>query len=592
MEAAKPLYTVNSKFLWRILRQVLPYRRQFIILFGLSILSSLVSVLPPLLLRYAIDRYILQQDLRGMMLMLLALVGLGCLIALQNYTQRRLSQYVGLNIVKNLRNDLFEHISQQPFEFFDKTATGDVVARVTSDTNQLTRFLNQAFISFVINIFMLIGVFVILFLWDYRFGLIYLALFPPILYSMRIFTQKIMPINRKVRKMNGVLFSSIQECFNGIREVKLYGREAYMQETLEKWNGEYFDAVIDANKYNAKWGPFVPMLLNIFSVFAIMLGCILYIDNQLTVGQIVAAIMYFGMIGGPIRAITGFANTYNSAKAAAERIYDVMEMIPSIKDSENAIPLENVRGAIDFIDVTFGYREKTEILRHISLKITPGELIALVGPSGVGKTTIVHLIPRFYDATSGSVSIDGIDIKNYQLQSLRKNVGIVMQNVFLFDGTIGENIAYGREDATPEEIEKAARIAQLHDFIQSLPNKYDTRIGERGVKLSGGQMQRISIARVLLIEPKILILDEPTANVDAVTDERLIQAVENVMKGRTTLVIAHRLWTIKNADRIILLKEGQIEAIGKHHELLESSAFYKEFFASQFQREANGGSKK
>ncbi len=579
--------SIKSNFAFRLIREVFPYKARVILLFVLSLLSSVLNILPPLMLQYALDNFILKQDLVGLFLMLIAVVVLGLLIAIQSYFQRILSQYIGLSVVKNLRNRLFEHITCLPFEFFDKATTGDLVARVTSDTDQLAMFLNVGLINFIINIFMLVGILGVLFVWDYRFGLIFLGLFPIILWALSFFTKKVLPANLRSRKMNSALTSSVNECFNGIREVKLYGREEYMYATFQKWNSEYFDAVIESNKWTSIWGPFIPLVLNVFSAIFIMMGGYLLIGSgipigDITIGKLVAVITYFALLGGPIRTIAGFANIYNFAKAAAGRVFETMDKIPSIKDREDAVPVGSLQGYLEFRDVRFAYETGIEILKGISLSLKPGENIALVGPSGVGKTTLVHLVPRFYDVSEGSCLIDGTDIRCFQLKSLRKNVGIVMQNVFLFDGTIAENIAYGKPDATREEIQNAAKIAQIDDFIQSLPNKYDTPIEERGARLSGGQAQRLAIARVLVTNPKLLILDEPTANVDAITDQKLIQSVRAVMKGRTTLIIAHRLWTIKKADRIVLLKEGKIEAMGTHQELLQSSAFYKEFFASQF----------
>ncbi|HMF34420.1 MAG TPA: ABC transporter ATP-binding protein [Candidatus Lokiarchaeia archaeon] len=575
----------GSNFAIRLIREVSSYKGRIILLFGLTILAALLNILPPLLLSFAIDNYILKGDFFGLILMLVALIALGALIAVQSYFQRILSQYIGLNVVKNLRNQLFEHISHLPFEFFDKNTTGDLVARVTSDTDQLSMFLNVGFVNFMVNLFMLFGIMGVLFVWDYRFGLIFLGLFPLMIYGVQLFTKKLLPAVQRNRKTNAALTTSIQECFNGIREVKLYGREEYMEETFRKWNDEYFDAVIEANKWNSIWSPFVPFILSIFSVFFVMMGTYLVIGSNITVGELVAVITYFGLLGGPIRAVTGFANIYNTTKAAADRIFETMDHIPSIKDREDAIPVESLEGHLEFRDVHFWYNKNAEILSGITFTANPGETVALVGPSGVGKTTVAHLVPRFYDVTEGAVLIDGTDVRQFQLKSLRKNVGIVMQNVFLFDGTIAENIAYGKPEATIEEIENAAKIAQLDDFIETLPQKYDTEIEERGLRLSGGQAQRLSIARVLLTNPRLLILDEPTANVDAITDQKLIQSVRAVMEGRTTIIIAHRLWTIKNADKIVLLKDGKIEAMGSHQELLGSSAFYREFFASQLQRD-------
>ena len=312
------------------------------------------------------------------------------------------------------------------------------------------------------------------------------------------------------------------------------------------------------------------------------MGILVSLDN-LSIGSLLASIAYFAMLGGPIRSLTRFFERYNHTKASGDRIVEIFNKYPDVREAEDAKPIEGfIKGRIEFMNVKFGYHPGNDIINDITLDIQPGELIAFVGPSGVGKTTLLHLVPRFYDIQEGSIKIDGEDIRAFKLDSLRKHIGIVMQDTFLFDGTIKDNITYGNIKATKDEIERAAEVAQLTDFINLLPKRYNTQIGERGVRLSGGQAQRLAIARALVTNPSILILDEPTANVDAITDEKLINAVRVLMKGRTTLVIAHRLWTIKNADRIVLLRDGKIEAIGNHQQLLDQNEFYKEFFASQF----------
>ncbi len=569
-------------FALRLLRKVIPYKTQTVLLFVITALASFLIIAPPLLIQFAIDQYILEKDLPGLVLILVAFVLLGLFIAGSGYLQRRMSEYVGSNVVRNIRDELFEHITCLPFSYFDTTSTGDIMARVTSDTNALTHFLNLTMITFVINVFMLLGILGVMFAWNVLFGVTFLALFPPILIALHLFKRKFLPAKREILRTNSLLTSSTQECFNGIREVKLYGREEFMEKTFQKWNDGNFNANVQTIKYQTILRPYVATILNVFSAIFIMIGSNLIIGNVLTLGEIIAALTYFTMIGSRIVYLIMFSDTYYNAKAASERIFDVLDKIPSITDSPDAIPFEHARGMIEFRDVHFGYDLPNEILKGISLKMRPGERIALVGPSGVGKTTLVHLIPRFYEVSRGELLVDGVNVNQYLLKSLRRNVGIVMQNVFLFDGTVAENIAYGQPDATPEEIQEAARVAQLDDEIQELPLKYNTPIGERGVKLSGGQAQRLAIARVLITNPKILIMDEPTANVDANTDQKVIQSLRQVMLGRTTIIIAHRLWTVKNADQIVLLKEGNIEAIGNHQELMTTSRFYREFFASQF----------
>lgn len=587
----------NRNFAFRLLRKVIPYKKQVIFLILVTVLTSLLNAAPPLLLQYAIDHYILGKDLPGLALILVAYIVLGACIAISWYFQRKISQYLGSNVVRHIRNDLFEHITYLSFSYFDTTSTGDLMARVTSDTEELTALVNAIMSTFTVNIITLTWILGVMFAWNLIFGLIFLGLFPFILIELKYFTKKFMPARRQVRHTNGQLTSSAQECFNGIREIKLFGREEFMGNSFKRWNDDYFDAVIQTTKYRSLLRPYMPTILSVFSVIFIVIGSNLVIGNMLTLGEMIAAITYFSMIGGRLYGFIDFNIIYNSAKTAAERVFEVLDKIPSIKDAPDAVALVNVRGAVEFREVHFGYDPQNEILKGISLEVNPGEIIALVGPSGVGKTSLIHLIPRFYEASQGEVLVDGLNVNHYKLESLRRNVGIVMQNVFLFDGTIAQNITYGQPDATLQEIQEATRVAQFDDFIQELPLKYDTPIGERGIRLSGGQAQRLSIARVLITNPKILIMDEPTAQVDAITDQKLMQAVRRVMEGRTTILIAHRLWTIKNADRIVLLKEGKIEATGNHEELTSTCAFYREFFASQFlssndkEQDPAGGSK-
>jgi len=545
-------------------------------------------------MRISIDTYIVNADLDGLAVVMISIIIFGIAEGLVGFLQRYIGEYIGQRVVNDMRVQLYSHVNKQSFSFFDKQRTGDIIARVISDTGQLRGFVSFGLVNMISNSTQLVGVIIVVLFWNLYLGLILLILMPFVLTGMYIFTRRITPANKFTRKANSALTSSIQECLNGIREVKLYGREEYMLTVFDEWNKHYYEGTMEATSGSAVWMPYIPFVVSISSSFLFLIGGLFVaqgIGSGITVGMLLAATAYVTMVSRPIQQLTRFLEMFSNARASSERVFDFLDYDPVIKDSPKAKQLADVVGHIEYRDVGFHYQHGNKIISDVNLDIKPGEVIAFVGPSGVGKTTMLHLLPRFYDVTSGAIYIDDVDIRDVTVNSLRKNIGIVMQDTFLFDGTIKDNISFGNTKANQDQIATAARVAQLDDFIDSLPQGFNTTIGERGVKLSGGQAQRLSIARVLLTNPNILILDEPTANVDAVTDKRVMTAVHNAIKGRTTLVIAHRLWTIKNADKIVLLKEGRIEAIGTHQELLKSSAFYKDFFASQFLHEdLEGGS--
>nr|MDO8110508.1 ABC transporter ATP-binding protein [Candidatus Sigynarchaeota archaeon] len=583
---------------WHVLRHLVsyfkPYTGKFTFLLLLLGMSSIFTLIPPFLMRISIDTYIVNADLDGLAVVMISIIIFGIAEGLVGFLQRYIGEYIGQRVVNDMRVQLYSHVNKQSFSFFDKQRTGDIIARVISDTGQLRGFVSFGLVNMISNSTQLVGVIIVVLFWNLYLGLILLILMPFVLTGMYIFTRRITPANKFTRKANSALTSSIQECLNGIREVKLYGREEYMLTVFDEWNKHYYEGTMEATSGSAVWMPYIPFVVSISSSFLFLIGGLFVaqgIGSGITVGMLLAATAYVTMVSRPIQQLTRFLEMFSNARASSERVFDFLDYDPVIKDSPKAKQLADVVGHIEYRDVGFHYQHGNKIISDVNLDIKPGEVIAFVGPSGVGKTTMLHLLPRFYDVTSGAIYIDDVDIRDVTVNSLRKNIGIVMQDTFLFDGTIKDNISFGNTKANQDQIATAARVAQLDDFIDSLPQGFNTTIGERGVKLSGGQAQRLSIARVLLTNPNILILDEPTANVDAVTDKRVMTAVHNAIKGRTTLVIAHRLWTIKNADKIVLLKEGRIEAIGTHQELLKSSAFYKDFFASQFLHEdLEGGS--
>ncbi|MBN2150673.1 MAG: ABC transporter ATP-binding protein [Candidatus Lokiarchaeota archaeon] len=578
-----------------LLARLFPFMRahlgKYAGLFVLSIITALIGLLPPLFMQIAIDTFATAKDLAGIQTIILLMIMYGVLGGLIGFASTYLREYLGQKVVMDMRVKLYSHVNELSFSYFDNVRTGEVMARVMQDVAQLQMYMTMGVISLTSNLVTLAGVVAILFSWNPIIGSIFLIDIPFILVGMRSFSRRVAPANARIRKANGVISASIQDCLNGIREVKLYGREEFMLGVFDKWNDEYFNAVIDSNKQHALWMPYVPFIVSASSAIVMLVGGLLVVSSDYTPGLLIATIAYFTQLAAPLRMVTRFLGLHATAKAAGARIFDILDLQPAISDTPGAVWLDEVRGHVKYHGVSFHYHEGHDILKDITLDIPAGRVIAFVGPSGVGKTTLLHLLPRFYDVSSGEVTIDGRSIKSVTLESLRMNVGIVMQDTFLFDGSFADNIAFGKPYAAKEEIVRAASVARLNKFIESLPQKYNTMIGERGVFLSGGQAQRLALARVIITDPKILILDEPTANVDAVTDKEIMDAVRETMRGRTTLVIAHRLWTIQHADMIVLLKDGRIEAKGTHQELLGTSAFYREFFASQIQAEDGGQNK-
>lgn len=577
----------SKSLLGRLFPFIRAHLGTFILLLIVMAISSIIGLLPPLMLGIAIDSYLLTPNLNGVLFICYLVIAYGVIEGIVGFLGTYIREYLGQKIIMDMRVKMYKHVNQLSFSYFDKTRTGDIMARVMQDTQQIQQYLSMGFVNLITNLVTLAGVVVILFLYNWVVGTIFLVDLPFILISMRFFAKRVAPANMRMRKANGIIGASIQDCLSGIREVKLYGREEFMLGVFGPWNEEYYNAMMESTKMSAFWMPYVPFLVSASSGFVLMLGGMLVVQHTIQIGVLIATVAYFTQLVNPMRMVTRFLGLHVVAKASAARIFEIFDRKSAILDEPGAEALEDVKGSVEFRNVSFHYEPGHEILKNINLTIPPGKIVAFVGPSGVGKTTLLHLLPRFYDATEGEVMIDGRNVKSIKVESLRKNVGIAMQDTFLFDGTIADNIAFGNTHANKEEIHEAARVARLDQFIESLPSGYKTFVGERGVFLSGGQAQRLSLARVLVTNPKILILDEPTANIDAVTDHEIMDAVRDTMKGRTTLIIAHRLWTIQHADQIVLIKEGHIEATGTHQELMEKSPFYREFFSSQI-LEPNG----
>lgn len=542
-------------------------------------ISTTLGLIPPWLIRYGIDNMIMTGNIERLWIIAAIMVGTALLKGFFDFIKSYYSEFIAQSIIHDIRVRLYEHLNKLSFSFYDESRTGDLMARITTDTETLHRFLGRVSSFVTENILTIIGILIIMLFWDYRLGLLYIMILPLMVFGMYMYSSRVRPMFRKVRKRFAKLTELVQENFVGMEVIKLFGREKQQEKKFNKQNREYVDISIKASKVSALWMPYVHFLVGLSTALVVWYGGRLVIQGTISIGMLAGFISYIAMLTRPVRQTGMMINLSSQATAASERIFDVMDMSPEVKDAPDAHKLPQVKGKVEYRDVSFSYKKGERVLKDINIKVEPGETVAIVGPTGSGKSTLLHLLPRFYDPDEGKIMIDGHDIKEVTIDSLRKQVGIVLQHTFLFGASIRENISYGRPDAPMDEIISCAKIAQIHDFIESLPLGYETPIGERGVDISGGQRQRFAMARVLLTDPGLLILDEPTSSVDVETEDRMQEAMKEVIKDRTTFVIAHRLWTVRNADKILVLKDGEIQERGAHKELLQKEdGFYRKIY--------------
>lgn len=492
------------------------------------------------------------------------------------------SHYAAWNLVADVRMMVYDKLQNLSFRYFLDKQTGQLMSRVVNDTANLEMLIAHAVPDLLSNFLILLGIMIILFTINTTLALLSLIPIPFLLLSSTYFAKKIMPIFRKAQRAIADLNADLQDNLSGIREIQLFNKQEKEYEKIKDKVYKHIFSLLSALKLSAVFHPTVGFLSSLGNLIVVSIGGIMALKGKVLVQDIVGFLLYLNMFYQPINALSQILENLQQALAGAERVFEVLETESEVKEKENAIELENVKGKITFENVSFSYNSEIPVLKNISFEIKPGEMVAFVGPTGVGKTTIMYLINRFFDPNSGSIKIDDIDIRDVTLKSLHKNISMVMQDVFLFNGTIFENIAYGKEDATLEEVISAAKIACAHDFIMELPEGYHTQIGERGVKLSGGQKQRLAIARAVLKNAPILILDEATSSVDTETEREIQRAINNLAGTRTILIIAHRLSTVKKADKIIVLKDGEIVEIGNHDELIQRKGLYYKLCSIQF----------
>lgn len=550
------------------------------------IAGGLQSALP-LIAKPAIDEIFMSKNISALKWIPFAVIAIFLFKGLANYGQNILMSSIGLRIVTDLRNKLYEQIQKQSLSFFAEHPTGLLMSRITNDVQSVQTASSEAITALVKDTFMLISLVGVIFYTDWKLALIAMVVFPLTIYPISRFGKKMRNVTISSQITMGTLNSLLQETISGTRIVKAFCMEKYENERFAAENERLLKYSMKAVSVNAISSPLMDFLGGLGIAAVIFYGGYNVVQGHSTPGTFFSFIAAMLMLYEPIKRLTNVNNTINQGIAGADRIFSIIDRAPDIEDRPGAVDLPPVSRGVDIENVTFCY-ETTPVLKNINLSIKAGEVIAFVGMSGGGKTSLVNLIPRFYDVTKGRVLIDGHDIRDVSLQSLRGQIAIVTQQTILFNDTVRNNIAYGDIRKTDEDIYRAARAANAHDFILRLPNGYDSNIGELGTKLSGGEKQRISIARALLKDAPILILDEATSSLDTEAEIEVQEALDNLMKGRTTLVIAHRLSTIRNADRIIALVNGEIVEEGNHDTLMEKKGEYYRLYNLQFKDEGNG----
>jgi len=580
--------TPSKVLILRLLRYVVPYKKDLGIVLFAVVITSITGIISPYILgREIVAKYILRSDFAGLQLVVLIFAG----VLVVNWIAGMLRTYgigkIGESMLFKIRSELFSHLQELPFSFFDRSDSGDIISRVTNDVDSIGEAFTSGVIMVISDILSLALIVIVMFSINVQLSLVSLLVVPIILGSALAFNSRFRAAYRATRKKIAGVTSKLQEGISGIREIKSFTRERDTIESFQQANLQDFQANLQAARV---WGAFFPTIQIIQAIgsgIVMVYGGMLAFSGALgpvedAIGTLITFVMYVGMFFGPIFDLTSLYNTVQSALAGAERIFELIDTQPEIRDSKDAVEMPPIQGDITFENVTFGYDPKYPVLNKVSFDVKAKETMALVGPTGAGKSTIIKLMSRFYDTQSGSITIGAHDIRNVTQKSLRGQMGIVLQDTFLFAGTIMDNIRYGKLEATDEEVISAARIVGAHEFISQLPDGYNMKIGERGAGLSVGQKQLISFARALLRHPPILILDEATSSIDPYTDLLIRKAMKILLKDRTSIVIAHRLSTVRNTDRILVVDNGRIVEEGSHDDLMKKGGLYRHLYEMQF----------
>jgi len=557
-------------------------KKDFILQITLLVISTVFTTLTPIF----IGRLVGALTNVGNLLINFSMI---LLFAILGYFSTRAARIRGAEVssraIYHLRNDISNAIYRQSFSYFDKTETGQLISRATSDIEETQQIFGFGLQMGLMAILQLIGVTIAFVLFSVELSLFLVATYVFSLSVSYYIAKKLKPIFLETRESFGNLTNTIRENIVGAEVVRIFSIQDKEREKFLKDNNRFFKASVDTVKFNSLYTPLIYIVMGFMVLIVFFIGGIWVIEGSMSLETIVTLQAYIASLGFPLMMMGQFLLIYIQADAALTRVREVIDSAPEIKDSPDAISVDITVGEVEFNNVTFGYVPDNRILKDVSFKAPAGKTMAILGTTGSGKSTIINLIPRFYEVNNGTITIDGRDIKKYLLQDLRRNIGIVSQETYLFNKSISDNIAYGKEDATEEEIINAAKIANLHDFIMSLPDGYDSIVGERGTRLSGGQKQRLSIARALIIKPKILIFDDSTSSVDVETEFKIQKALTEVMKDTTTIIITQRISTIRNADLILILDRGRVVGVGDHESLMKLNVLYKQIYETLYQKQ-------
>ena len=559
-----------------------PYKKVFLADMFFAIMASFIALLIPLVVRYVTAKVIYMPAEQVVKTMIIIAIVLGILILFQCYCNYYIANYghvMGAKIEYDMRAEIFGHFQKLSFSFYDDEKVGQLMSRITSDLFDITELLHHGPENVTISVIKIIGALAILLSINVRLALIAFLLVPFMLVYAYFFNKKMKQAFRVNRIKIAEINAQIEDNLSGIRVVKSFANEDLENKKFKVGNDAFLEAKKNNYKYMGGYNSGLTAFTTMINLLVIVSGGLMITKNMISVTDLVTFLLYINIFTDPIKTLIDFTEQFQNGYSGYERFLQILSIEPEIKDSENAVSISNVKGDIKLEDVSFKYNDSSHrVLKHINLEVKAGSYVALVGSSGAGKTTLCNLIPRFYEATSGKITIDGKDIKDIKLKDLRDNIGIVQQDVYLFVGTVYDNIRYGRPDATREEVIAAAKEANAYNFIMSLPNGFETDIGQRGIKLSGGQKQRISIARVFLKNPPILIFDEATSALDNESEKIVQESMEKLAKNRTTMVIAHRLSTIRNAEKILVLTDKGIEEQGTHKELMDKHGIYYDLY--------------